>query len=98
MAKKCNQESKIEELKDMSGYVIYNADYKRYYDEDYEVCDIERVEIYDSLEEARDCIEDLDDPRHHEIHKINFIYNIEEIYKRKINYELVDGKIEKETI
>jgi hypothetical protein len=85
-----NKDMKINTT-EKTGYVVYNPTSQYYYDEDiYDDRDIGKAHVFDTICEARDAIEEYADyPSQLEIHKVKFIFNVEEILKRKVTYETV---------
>jgi len=55
----------IGNYKIISGYVVYNKIEKAYFDEDENWRDIEEVNVYKNLEDAKDEIENFDEARPH---------------------------------
>jgi hypothetical protein len=81
------------ETKVREGYAIYNNSEKYYVDEDFCECNREEYpHIYNDIEKAKDDIEESSYPENCEIHKVKITFEVEEIYKRNIIYNLVAGK------
>jgi len=95
MKKKSKKDNDILEPKVVEGYAIYNTDDKNYVNEDcYECEEDELPYIYDNIDEAKDVIEESSYPENHEIHKLKYTLQVEEVYRREIVYNLVAGEIE----
>ena len=95
MKKKSKKENDILELKVVNGYAIYNTNDKNYVNEDcYECEEDELPYIYDNIDEAKDVIEESNYPENHEIHKLKYTLQVEEVYKREIVYNLIAGEVE----
>jgi hypothetical protein len=86
------------ETKIIEGFIVYNSEDKNYTDKDgYETKEIRDAEIFENIEKAKEDIEEnVDYPNNYEIHKVKFIFETEEVYKRKVSYEIVEGKVESE--
>lgn len=83
------------ETKIIEGYVIYDLIDNIYISENEDYCDFNSANVYDDIEDAKEDIEEcLDGPENYEIHKVKLILETEAIYKRKVNYEIVEGKVE----
>ena len=76
------------------GYVIYDKHDKIYIDENDYGDKVENACVYGLFNEAKDWIEESDEPNNYEIHKIKYIYNIENIYERNVIYDVVYGEVE----
>ena len=96
MKKKSKKENDILELKVVNGYAIYNINDKNYLNKDcYECEKNEFPYIYDSIDEAKEGIEEeTDNPAEYEIHKLKYTLQVEEVYKREVVYSLVVSEVE----
>ena len=95
MKKKSKKETNILETKVVEGYAIYNTNDKNYLNEDCYECEENKLPyIYDNIDETKDAIEESNYPENHEIHKLKYTLQVEEVYKREIVYNLIAGEIE----
>ena len=96
MKKKSKKENDILEPKVVNGYAIYNTNDKNYLNEDCYECEKNELPyIYDSIDEAKEGIEEeTDNSAEYEIHKLKYTLQVEEVYKREVVYNLVVGEVE----
>ena len=80
----------ISRLIEKEGYAVYNPEnYYYYYDDFSEVRNLNEAFLYESIEYAKeDILEYIDNPYEYEIHKVKITFATEQVYTRKVTYEL----------
>ena len=79
-------------VKTAKGYAIFNAEDEVYMNAYFSACDENEVPyVYSDIKYAQEEIEDHDNVKDYEIHKIKYGVQIEEIYERKVSYVLIEN-------
>jgi hypothetical protein len=70
------------------GYAIYDTEDTSYIDDDDEFVEIHSAKLFPTLTEAIEDVQNYGYPEYTEIHKVKITTEVEEIYSRKVTYEL----------